>query len=61
MGQCARVEVIQAKRAFSERDVELAEDLVRQDQEINQLNREIFQLGIEVGTDVSTPVSGRCT
>lgn len=54
MGQCARAEVIQAKRAFSERDVDLAEDLVRQDQEINQLNREIFQLAIEVGTDVDT-------
>ena len=34
--------------------MELAEDLVRQDQEINQLNREIFQLAIEVGTDVDT-------
>jgi phosphate transport system protein len=54
MGQCARAEVIQAKRAFEDRDVALAEDLVRQDQEINQLNREIFQLAIEVGTDVDT-------
>jgi phosphate transport system regulatory protein PhoU len=54
MGQCARAEVVQAKRAFAERDVELAEDLVQQDQEINQLNREIFQLAIEVGTDVDT-------
>jgi phosphate transport system protein len=54
MGQCARVEVVQAKRAFAERDVGLAEDLVRQDQEINALNREIFQLAIEVGTDVDT-------
>ena len=54
MGQCARGQVVQAKRAFSERDVGLAEDLVRQDQEINALNREIFQLAIEVGTDVDT-------
>jgi phosphate transport system protein len=54
MGQCARAEVLQAKRAFADRDVALAEDLVRQDQEINQLNREIFQLAIEVGTDVDT-------
>ncbi len=54
MGGCAREQVIQAKRAFSERDVDLAQDLVRQDQEINQLNREIFQLAIEVGTDVDT-------
>ncbi|MFL5843695.1 MAG: phosphate signaling complex protein PhoU [Solirubrobacteraceae bacterium] len=54
MGACAREQVAQAKRAFAERDVALAEDLVRQDQEINQLNREIFQLAIEVGTDVDT-------
>ncbi|MEJ7785722.1 MAG: phosphate signaling complex protein PhoU [Solirubrobacteraceae bacterium] len=54
MGGCAREQVIQAKRAFAERDVDLAQDLVRQDQEINQLNREIFQLAIEVGTDVDT-------
>jgi phosphate transport system protein len=54
MGRCARVEALQARRAFAERDVDLAQDLVRQDQEINQLNREIFQLAIEVGTDVDT-------
>ncbi|MCW2991448.1 MAG: phoU [Solirubrobacterales bacterium] len=54
MGACARAEVVQAKRCFAERDVALAEDLVRQDQEINRLNREIFQLAIEVGTDVDT-------
>lgn len=54
MGGCAREQVVQAKRAFAERDVDLAQDLVRQDQEINQLNREIFQLAIEVGTDVDT-------
>ena len=54
MGSCAREQVAQAKRAFAERDVDLAQDLVRQDQEINQLNREIFQLAIEVGTDVDT-------
>ena len=30
-------------RAFAERDVALAEDLVRQDREINRLNREIFR------------------
>ena len=32
----------------------LAEDLVRQDREINRLNREVFQLAIEVGDDVDT-------
>jgi phosphate transport system protein len=54
MGQCARDQAVQAKRAFAERDTALAEDLVHQDQRINALNREIFQLAIEVGTDVDT-------
>ena len=39
MGALARSEVSQAKQAFLLRDVALAEDLVRQDEEINQLNR----------------------
>jgi phosphate transport system protein len=54
MGRCARSEVMQAKAAFAARDVALAEDLVRQDREINQLNREIFQLAIDIGTDPDT-------
>jgi phosphate transport system protein len=54
MGRAARSEVQQCKVAFATRDVELAEDLVRQDREINLLNREIFQLAIDVGTDPDT-------
>jgi phosphate transport system protein len=54
MGRAARTEVTQCKAAFANRDVELAEDLVRQDAEINALNREIFQLAIDVGTDPDT-------
>ncbi|HET6507527.1 MAG TPA: phosphate signaling complex protein PhoU [Baekduia sp.] len=54
MGRAARSEAGQAKRAFAQRDVELAEDLVRQDREINLLNREIFQLAIDIGTDPDT-------
>jgi phosphate transport system protein len=54
MGRCARSEITQAKTAFATRDVELAQDLVRQDACINQLNREIFQLAIAVGTDPDT-------
>jgi phosphate transport system protein len=49
MGRQARVQVLQAQRAFAERDVPLAEDLVRQDDEIDRLNRECFQLALEVG------------
>ncbi|HWH93599.1 MAG TPA: phosphate signaling complex protein PhoU [Baekduia sp.] len=54
MGRAARTEVTQAKTAFATRDVALAEDLVRQDREINALNREIFQLAIDIGTDPDT-------
>jgi phosphate transport system protein len=51
MGRLARSEVSQAKQAFSLRDVGLAEDLVRQDAEINRLNRECFHRAVEIGTD----------
>jgi phosphate transport system protein len=51
MGTLARAEVSQAKQAFLLRDVELAEDLVRQDEQINRLNREVFQAAVSIGTD----------
>ena len=54
MGRAARAETVQAKQAFAMRDVGMAEDLVRQDREINRLNREVFQLAIDVGTDADT-------
>ena len=54
MGRAARSETVQAKQSFAMRDVGMAEDLVRQDREINKLNREVFQLAIEVGTDADT-------
>ena len=41
----------QCKQAFSRRDVQLAEDLVRQDDEIDRLNREIFSLALQSGED----------
>jgi phosphate transport system protein len=52
MGQLARSQVSQAKRAFASRTVELAQDLVRQDAEINRLNREIFKRAVDVGDDL---------
>ncbi|MDQ6605174.1 MAG: phosphate signaling complex protein PhoU [Actinomycetota bacterium] len=52
MGQLARSQVSQAKEAFSQRNVELAQDLVRQDAEINRLNRQIFRRAVEVGDDL---------
>jgi phosphate transport system protein len=51
MGRLARSEVAQSKQAFLLRDVSLAEDLVRQDEEINALNREVFRRAVEMGTD----------
>jgi phosphate transport system protein len=51
MGKLARSEVAQAKQAFLLRDVSLAEDLVKQDEQINCLNREVFRRAVEIGTD----------
>ena len=51
MGRLARSEVAQAKQAFVLRDVSLAQDLVRQDEEINLLNRAVFRRAVEIGTD----------
>jgi phosphate transport system protein len=54
MGEQARQQVIQCKQAFSRRNVELAQDLVRQDDEIDLLNREVFHLALEIGDDPDT-------
>jgi phosphate transport system protein len=54
MGAYARSETVQCKAAFAAREVGLAEDLVRQDREINRLNREIFRMGLEIGDDPDT-------
>jgi phosphate transport system protein len=51
MARQAISQVSQCKQAFAQRDVPLAEDLVRQDDEIDRLNREIFRLALELGED----------
>ncbi len=51
MGKLARSQVAQAKQSFTLRDPALAEDLVRQDQEINRLNRECFRLALQIGDE----------
>ena len=51
MAAQAKSQVLQAGLAFRNRDVQLAEDLVRQDDEIDRLNRECFQLALDVGED----------
>ncbi len=52
MGELASSQVVQAKEAFASRNLELARDLVRQDSEINRLNRSIFRRAVEVGDDL---------
>src|SRR3954451_9962479 len=51
MGKQVRTEIGQAKRSFEERDVEMAHDLVRQDDLVYDLNRECFHLALEIGDD----------
>jgi phosphate transport system protein len=51
MGNATRAEIRQAKRAFAERSVDMARDLVRQDDVIDSLNKECFQLALEIGDD----------
>lgn len=51
MGKQARIEVVQAKRAFIDRDVAMARNLVVLDDEVDRQNRECFALAIEIGDD----------
>src|SRR5919198_49475 len=51
MGKSVRTQIRQAKRAFLDRDVGMARDLVRQDDVVDNLNKECFHLAIEVGDD----------
>jgi phosphate transport system protein len=54
MGEQARQQVVQCKQAFERRDVDLAQDLVRQDDKIDRLNRDVFHLALEIGDDADT-------
>jgi phosphate transport system protein len=51
MGKQTRTLIIQAKRAFADRNVEMARDLVRQDDFVDDLNRDCFRLALEIGDD----------
>jgi len=51
MGRQTRALIVQAKRAFEERDVEMARDLVRRDDVVDDLNRDCFRLALEIGDD----------
>jgi phosphate transport system protein len=51
MGKQGRSMLSQAKKAFEGRNVELARDLVRQDDLIDNLNKECFKIAVQVGDD----------
>ena len=51
MGRQTRSMISQAKHAFEQRDVEMARDLVQQDDVVDDLNRDCFRLALEIGED----------
>jgi phosphate transport system protein len=51
MGKQVGTQITQAKRAFENRDVDLARDLVRQDDVVDNLNKECFHIALEIGDD----------
>ena len=51
MGKQVKTQLSQVKRAFADRSVEMARDLVRQDDLVDNLNREIFRIALEIGDD----------
>jgi len=52
MGAHTKTLITQAKRSFEERDVEMARDLVRRDDFVDELNRDCFHLALEIGDEV---------
>jgi phosphate transport system protein len=51
MSKQVQTQMSQAKRAFQSRDVEMARDLARQDDVVDNLNKEIFRIALEIGDD----------
>jgi phosphate transport system protein len=51
MGKTLRSMISQSKQAFLGRDVDLARDLVRQDDLVDNLNRDCFHIAIRIGDD----------
>jgi phosphate transport system protein len=51
MGAHTKSLISQAKRAFEERNVEMARDLVVRDDVVDELNRECFRLALAIGDD----------
>ncbi len=51
MGRLVCAEIEQSKRAFAERDLDAARELVHQDRDVNEINRRVFQFAWESGDD----------
>jgi phosphate transport system protein len=51
MGGHTKALISQSKRAFEDRDVDMARDLVRRDDVVDNLNRECFHLALAIGDD----------
>jgi phosphate transport system protein len=51
MGTHTKPLIAQAKRAFEERNVEMARDLVLRDDIVDELNRDCFRLALAIGDD----------
>jgi phosphate transport system protein len=51
MGRQTKTLISQSKRAFEGRDVDMAQDLVRRDDVVDNLNRECFHLALAIGDD----------
>jgi phosphate transport system protein len=52
MGRQVRSLITQSQAAFANRDVDLARDLVRQDDVVDDLNKQVFNRAIEIGDDI---------
>ncbi len=52
MGELVRSQISQSRETFVARDIELAQDLVRQDVEVDRLNRHITRRAVEIGDDL---------
>jgi phosphate transport system protein len=50
-GNQAQDQLKQAQIAFEQRNVDLAENLVSQDDVIDRLNRQVFREAVEIGSD----------
>ena len=51
MGAHTKALISQSKRAFEERNIEMARDLVTRDDVVDELNRDCFRLALAIGDD----------